>query len=536
MKKKHNVKYKVKLRFSMILFSLIPCVLSAVLVFVMMSAPRINTLTKDKKFFFERSATKINIVFDNVINQCNTIATDMNVGKIFCKTNSRAPMYDNIRNSEILTTLLSSLRNDENGIVDNVVIYHNNPELFKTRFYQPIENLSENIDIDLLNKNSFVWSRKDDMIYLYRKLDTTSKNINAFILCTISAEKVEKIIDDFSLNSDVSYVYAENSKDVDNMKYLDSYQLRNGDYIILNNLSKYYVRIYAQALGISLVFLIVVMMLILSISSRAAKNLTGEFYGLIDMMQEDVFLDKFDFKISEDSELMPVYRKLKSLIDEINRVNSEKTQIEHSKYAAELQYVQSKINPHLLYNSLSAIKWICEDANPEIAKNIDCLADYYRFTVSLSHIISFETEIELLRKYINLLNLTHSCEYSLFIDLSQSILNVKTIMHIFQPFVENSVLHGIRNMTDGRIDITGHIEDNTLFIKISDNGVGILPERLEEIRKMEYSSKYQSFGIKNTLERLKLFYNDNCRIEIYSEYKKGTDICITIPDYLSINL
>ena len=134
------------------------------------------------------------------------------------------------------------------------------------------------------------------------------------------------------------------------------------------------------------------------------------------------------------------------------------------------------------------------------------------------------------------MNLTHSCEYSLFIDLPQSILNVKTIMHIFQPFVENSVLHGIRNMTDGRIDITGHIEDNTLFIKISDNGVGILPERLEEIRKMEYSSKYQSFGIKNTLERLKLFYNDNCRIEIYSEYKKGTDICITIPDYLSINL
>ena len=533
---KHNIKYKVKLRFSMILFSLIPCVLSAVLVFIILSIPKINTLTKDKRYFFERSATRINMAFDGVINQCNTIATDMNVGKIFCETDVKSPMYENIRNVEILTALFASLRNDESGIVDDVVIYHNNPALYRTRFYQPVENLPKDINIESLNKNQFVWSRKNNAIHLYRKLDTTSKDINAFILCTISSEKAEKVIDDFSLTSDVSYVYDADSEKVSQMNFIDCIQLRNGDYILLNNLSKYYSAIYIQAFFVSALFLIAVLMLIINISSRATKKLTAEFYDLIDMMQEDIFTDKFDFKISEDSELMPVYRKLKSLINEINHVNSEKSQIERSKYAAELQYVQSKINPHLLYNSLSAIKWICEDSDSDIAKNIDCLADYYRFTVSLNHIISFETEIELIRKYMNLLNLTHSCEYSLFIDLPQSILNVKTIMHIFQPFVENSVLHGIRNMTDGRIDITGHIEDNTLFIKILDNGVGILPQRLEEIRKMEYSSKYQSFGIKNTLERLKLFYNENCRIEIYSEYKKGTDICITIPDYLSINL
>ena len=131
---------------------------------------------------------------------------------------------------------------------------------------------------------------------------------------------------------------------------------------------------------------------------------------------------------------------------------------------------------------------------------------------------------------------THSCDYSLSLDLSDEILNCKTIMHIFQPFVENSIFHGIRNIQDGKISISGHIKDNLLSIEITDNGVGIPPQRLQQVQELEYDSKYQSFGIKNTIQRIKLFYNDNCSVDVQSIYGKGTTVKILISEYKSINL
>ena len=130
----------------------------------------------------------------------------------------------------------------------------------------------------------------------------------------------------------------------------------------------------------------------------------------------------------------------------------------------------------------------------------------------------------------------HLCEYNLSVDIPKEILETKTIMHIFQPFVENSILHGIKNYPEGKICIKVFYELDNLIIKISDNGIGILPERLEQLKKMDYDSKYHSFGIKNTLERIKLFYNKDCNIEISSEYKKGTDILITIPNGKTMDL
>ena len=533
--KKYNINYKVRFRISIILFSLIPCLISSALIFCIFSIPKISEVTNDKKYYFERSVTKINSSFDVIMNRCNSIATDLNIGKIFGTVVQDKVMYNNIKNTEIITSLLSPFKDESTGDFENFIIYHDNPSLYRTRFYLPISEMSHDIDIDALNRSEFVWERDGNLIHLYRKIETTANNVTAIIRCTIPDERVNKIIDDYSLNTDIYYICANQEFDTNQIRFLTYEQLRSGDIIALKPLTEYYQNIYLQAFGVTIVVLLAMIVLILYISLKVTRNLTGEIYTLIDYVKSETLTDTYNSGISENSELSPIYAKLKELVEKVTNLNDEKLQLEQSKYAVELQYVQSKINPHLLYNALSAIKWACVDENSKIARNIDYLVDYYRFTVSLNYIIQFKEEVDLVYKYMALLNATHSCEYKLDIDLPQEILSLPTIMHIFQPFVENSVLHGIRNMSDGRICITAKIENDVLYLKISDNGLGMLPERLAEVKLFNYDSKYQSFGIRNTVERLKLFYNKDCTIDISSEYKKGTDILISIPDYKNMN-
>ena len=529
--KKHNWSYRAKLRFSMIIFSLIPGILCFIMIFAILSIPKIRQIERDKAHFFQRSVTQMNITFDSMTNYCNSLAFDLNVGKIFDIKDADDVVYQNVKNADLLSTFLLSFKDE---LTENIVLYHNNESMFETRYSKPISSIVHDLDMKRLNRGEFIWESDDNLIYLYKKFEAIAEDVTVIISYTINKSSINKIINDFSLSEDVIYASQQTDVDVENIKFVKKEKLLNGDVLILKPATDYYKSIYTEAAAYALLFFIVMILLIWYSSLNATKRLTKEVYALIDIARQEVSLGVYEF--SDDSELKPVYTKLQSLIAKVLELNKEKMTIERRRVAAELQYVQSKINPHLLYNALSTIKWACMDVDKNIANSIDSLVDYYRFTVLQGHIIDFKTEIDLIKKYVLLMSRIHSCEYNLSVDIPQEILETKTIMHIFQPFVENSILHGIKNYPEGKICIKVFYELDNLIIKISDNGIGILPERLEQLKKMDYDSKYHSFGIKNTLERIKLFYNKDCNIEISSEYKKGTDILITIPNCKSINL
>ena len=126
------------------------------------------------------------------------------------------------------------------------------------------------------------------------------------------------------------------------------------------------------------------------------------------------------------------------------------------------------------------------------------------------------------------MNYIREKKHMLKIELDEDILSLKTIRHIFQPLVENSILHGIRHRDDGIITIQGTIDNNVIEIKIKDNGVGIPREKLEQINSFSYDSKYNSFGVKNTQLRLQLFYNSQSGLSIDSVEGEGTTATIRI--------
>ena len=96
-----------------------------------------------------------------------------------------------------------------------------------------------------------------------------------------------------------------------------------------------------------------------------------------------------------------------------------------------------------------------------------------------------------------------------------------------QPLVENAILHGIlgKESKSGQIRITGCQNGNEILFCIQDNGIGMLPEE----RDAMLSSEGHGYGIRNIVERLRLFYGDAFQFVCHSELGLGTRVELHIP-------
>jgi two-component system sensor histidine kinase YesM len=124
-------------------------------------------------------------------------------------------------------------------------------------------------------------------------------------------------------------------------------------------------------------------------------------------------------------------------------------------------------------------------------------------------------------------------ELDYVLDIDEAILGYKTVKILLQPFVENAIYHGIRNMygiEDGRITIRGREANDQIVFEVEDNGLGMTPEQLDKIRiNGEEDSRNQGIGIRNVNERIKLYFGHEYGIHIRSEIEVGTCVTITIP-------
>ena len=101
----------------------------------------------------------------------------------------------------------------------------------------------------------------------------------------------------------------------------------------------------------------------------------------------------------------------------------------------------------------------------------------------------------------------------------------------FQPVVENSILHGILEKSEkcGTIVLTGWLEGNTVVILVSDDGVGIPPEKLSRILMGNSGGKGNNIAVYNTHRRIQLLYGPDYGLQYHSELGKGTEVEIRLP-------
>lgn len=105
-------------------------------------------------------------------------------------------------------------------------------------------------------------------------------------------------------------------------------------------------------------------------------------------------------------------------------------------------------------------------------------------------------------------------------------LEQKEILHLLiQPFLENAIIHGLSGTKEnGVIHLSCSYEDGCLSLCLSDNGYGMSPDLVEKLNCLDsYEGHY---GIKNSYQRLKLFYGNESKIMFDSEQNKGTTVTL----------
>lgn len=196
------------------------------------------------------------------------------------------------------------------------------------------------------------------------------------------------------------------------------------------------------------------------------------------------------------------------------------------------QLLQSQINPHFLYNILGTIRTCQSLGKLDIAdRMITDLTRFYRMTLHKSgELILLKDELEIATLYLNMEKLCHNNNLDWEINLEDGIENFLICRFTLQPFLENSIVHGISAQTPNiliRIDIS--YGDDTVLVKIADNGIGIMPDKLLELRQSLDSRTItydKHFGICNVNARISSAHYGNGHIDIQSSPGNGT--CITI--------
>ncbi|MBI9102005.1 MAG: sensor histidine kinase [Spirochaetales bacterium] len=193
---------------------------------------------------------------------------------------------------------------------------------------------------------------------------------------------------------------------------------------------------------------------------------------------------------------------------------------------AELRALQSQINPHFLFNAINTVSSFIR-TKPEKARELLLdLSDYYRFRLhEPEEYIPLSRELEHVKAYLDI-------EEARFGEKLKVIFSGKTTLVcpvpplILQPLVENAVKHGIqKSINGGTVEVSMKTEGRSVIITVTDNGVGIAPERLATLIDGEKGS----IGLTNVHNRLINGFGPDYGLNIESTLGEGTRIWMKIP-------
>ena len=206
---------------------------------------------------------------------------------------------------------------------------------------------------------------------------------------------------------------------------------------------------------------------------------------------------------------------------------------------AEFRTLQAQINPHFLYNTMDMINWLAQQGRTdEGSYAVQKLSRFYKLTLSRKQSIStIASETEHVSIYLQIQNMRFRDSITFICDIPDELMEYQIPKLTLQPIIENSVLHGILETSDktGTIVLTGWLEDSDIVLLISDNGVGIPPEKLDTllvektITETTNAASGTNIAVYNTHRRLQILYGSDYGLSYTSNPGQGTEVEIRIP-------
>lgn len=246
-------------------------------------------------------------------------------------------------------------------------------------------------------------------------------------------------------------------------------------------------------------------------------------------------IDQDKNRIDEIGSLQHHFNDMVAKIEELLQVVYQE---QNNKRIAEVKALEAQINPHFLYNTLDAIKWTA------LFQKANNAAEMARLLSRLLHIsigkgtdtVLVQEEIEHVECYLGIQNLRAAGKIEVHYDIADEVKMYRTPKVILQPIVENAILHGFADQTEGGvITIRCCEEENRLLFEITDNGHGFQQaayspvESFTDESDLPRGASFLGVGLSNVSERIKLICGQEYGLRITSRPGEGTTVVITLP-------
>ena len=203
----------------------------------------------------------------------------------------------------------------------------------------------------------------------------------------------------------------------------------------------------------------------------------------------------------------------------------EAAQMQHKLQEGRFAQLQSQINPHFLFNTLSTIAALAREEGAPLSEDLVLrLSSFFRYSLeSDEKVVPLGREIQLLRDYMELQETRYGDRITMEVRSDPALEDVPVPKFILQPLVENAILHGLRQCTEGGCSRVRSRRDRTgnIVITVTDNGCGFDTSRLGAAADGER----RSVGLKNIAERME--YSGG-RLDVCSVPGVGTCARITV--------
>lgn len=258
--------------------------------------------------------------------------------------------------------------------------------------------------------------------------------------------------------------------------------------------------------------------------------------------QQGNFNERVNFKYNDEIGMLG--KGYDSMVENIKELIDKAYVLQIKEREAELDALQAQINPHFLYNTLDTIYWKAQrNGNSEIGEMVYSLSKLFRLSLNRGKGSTLVCrEKELIEHYLMLQKIRYKDHLDYSILIEKDILNMIIPKLILQPFIENSIRHGIEaKEAGGTIKVSGRRTDDKMYFTVEDDGVGMSPEAIEQIMgksqekitNESYSSG--SYAIKNVNDRLRLNYGENYSLKFTSTLGEGTKVELQIPVLSELN-
>lgn len=290
-------------------------------------------------------------------------------------------------------------------------------------------------------------------------------------------------------------------------------------------------KITFTTLAVSLGFLIVIIAFL-------TRELTGSIKSVVRIMQsaeegrpqERVRIDK-----KMPNEVKVIAYQYNTTMDRLLESVEKEKRLDRQKKDAEIMALEAQLNPHFLYNTLDTINWIAIGRKEfEISRAITALAVILRYGIDDSNgIVTIREEYEWLRQYLFLQQTRLKDEFEINIHIPPELMELKVHKLLFQPFVENSFVHGFENIKRKpvlKISMELRRQDKVRIV-VEDNGKGMPGEIADQMNRGIFweSGDKNQIGLKNAMYRISLYYEDQAEIQVESRENEFTRITITLP-------